>query len=186
AGSSSSKRLPLRSQRTPPSSPGMMTGAPPPGAPPPPSASNPRVLPPNLTVQQILDRCTAERGATMHVVTARVVVGGQFLKRESSGQARVKRARCYNLNWGDEHTWITGFKESPAKAEQQMQQMQQMQQQQMQQMQQMQQLQRRREGAAPPAKRPRPAGGSRLVPLPAFDSDDSDASPGASLFPPPS
>jgi hypothetical protein len=52
----------------------------------------------------------------MHIITVRVLVDDSYLKRDSSGQARVKRARCYNLNWGDPSKWITSF-ESPAKVE---------------------------------------------------------------------
>jgi len=80
------------------------------------NTTNARLLPKNLTTPEILALCTTEHAKTMHVVTARVVVNGEYLKRESSGQAKVKKARCFNLNWGDSKKWITNF-ESPAKEE---------------------------------------------------------------------
>ncbi|GMH98282.1 hypothetical protein TrST_g983 [Triparma strigata] len=42
---------------------------------------------------------TAATCLTQRVVTVRVICSGEYIKRESSGQAKVKRARCYDLKW---------------------------------------------------------------------------------------
>ena len=41
----------------------------------------------------------AGNAKTSRTVTVRVTAAGEYVNRESSGQAREKRARCYNLRW---------------------------------------------------------------------------------------
>ncbi|GMH71035.1 hypothetical protein TL16_g05553 [Triparma laevis f. inornata] len=57
---------------------------------------------PQISVSDIkytLQTLNASIALTTRVVTVRVIAENEYIKRESSGQAKVKRARCFDLKW---------------------------------------------------------------------------------------